>query len=356
MPAPRGPRGGDIALEGGDRGRDGGAGEIFLLVAPADGAGEDPKPPTRGGPFWLRGDVWTDSRAGERERGRLGGGGGGEYGRPDPLLGGEAILPLFLGGDPGLLDGLARGDLESRRLGGEAKRGGVDERRLLGGDLKGERDPRLRGSGDLGLTRDLSLRSLLRKSPRSLSLRRGGGDLDLGSLLGERDLSRRRAGDLGVGERLRETGRIGERDLAAVRTTTRSGWTSGDCLEDGRLVAERGGLLPPERSRRGGVLSRRGGGDLSLERSRLSGRGDGERRLWRCSLGDLESGLLPPLRRIGVNERLLSLLLRGVLDLPLSRSRTGDLDRDLRRRGGERDLPLSPKGGERDGKRRRVGT
>lgn len=115
-------------------------------------------------------------------------------------------------------------------------------------------------------------------------------------------------------------------------------------------MAERGGLLSLERSLLGGgdVLSRlRGGGDLSLERSRLP---------WRCSLGDLECGLLPPLRRIGVNERLLSRLLRGVRDLALSRSRTGDLDRDLWRRGGGERERRSGNGGEREGKRRRVGT
>jgi hypothetical protein len=281
----RGPRGGDIALEGGERGRDGGAGEIFLLVTPADGAGEEPKPValTGGLPLALRGDVAIDSRTGERERGLLGGGGG-ENGLADPLLGGEPpILPLFLGGDPGLLDSLARGDLESRRL-GDGNRGGVDERRLLIGDLKGERDPRLGGSGDLGLMGDLSLRSPLRKS-----LRRSG-DLDLIILLGERDLSRLRTGDRGVGERLLETGRIGERVLARTGTTrsattrsdtTRSvGWAGGDCLDDGLFVAERGGLPPLDRSLLGGgVLSRLEGGDLSLDLSLRGGSGEGERRL-----------------------------------------------------------------------------
>lgn len=279
----RGPRGGDIALEGGERGRDGGAGEIFLLVTPADGTGEEPNPAvlTGGLPLALRGDVATDSRTGERERGLLGGGGG-ENGLADPLLGGEPpILPLFLGGDPGLLDSLARGDLESRRL-GDTNRGGVDERRLLIGDLKGERD-RL-GSGDLGLIGDLSLRSLLRKS-----LRRSG-DLDLIILLGERDLSRLRTGDLGVGERLLDTGRIGERVLARTGTTrsattrsdtTRSvGWVGGDCLDDGLFVAERDGLPPLDRSLRGGgVLSRLEGGDLSLDLSLRGSSGEGERRL-----------------------------------------------------------------------------
>lgn len=208
-----------MAREGGERGCDGGVGEILWLVAPPDGSGEEPGPAVRitgGWPFGLRGDVGTGSRTGERERGRLGTRGG-ECGRPDPLLGGEPSLPLFLGGDPGLLDGLIRGDLESRRLGGDANLGGVDERRLLIGDLKGERDPRL-GSGDRGLTWDLSLS--LRSPLRKLSARsRRGEDLDLGNLLGERDRSRRRAGDLGVGERLLEAGRIGERDLAR---TTRS--------------------------------------------------------------------------------------------------------------------------------------
>lgn len=44
---------------------------------------------------------------------------GGEKGLPEPRLGGELILPLFLGGEPGLRGDFGRGEMESLRRGGE---------------------------------------------------------------------------------------------------------------------------------------------------------------------------------------------------------------------------------------------
>ena len=70
--------------------------------------------------------------------------GGGEYGRPDSLLGGELTRPFFLGGDPELGGDFATGDLELGRRGGEpcctAEIG--DRCPFRAGDLIGEREYR----------------------------------------------------------------------------------------------------------------------------------------------------------------------------------------------------------------------